>query len=152
GRIGGWLAAGPRGGRREGSGAEHADGAVIQGQSAQVVEVGAERGDVVEHRAVLDRQRPRSTVEDAAACGPGGVAGQGALLQRGRGEVVDGAARIAGSVVAGEGAAADIQRCEVRNRIVDGAALGGRVAGERAATDRQRAEVIVDGAAEFRGV
>src|SRR5262249_44433543 len=72
------------------SGADHADGAVVQGQGTEVVEVGPERGDIVTHVAVLDGQGPVHVVEEAAACGSGGVAGQGASLEGGRVEVVDG--------------------------------------------------------------
>src|SRR5262249_53012462 len=99
-----------------------ADEAVVHRNTAVVVEeVGPEQGQVVEHGAVLDRQRPGSTVEDAAAVGRG-VAGQRALLDVGRAEVVDAAAAIAGGV-AREGAAPDIQRPE--GGVVDAAALSG---------------------------
>src|SRR5262249_31430557 len=125
-----WLAPG---GLEEGSGADHADGAVVEGRDAEVVEVGPERGGVAAHDAVRDRQRPGSAVEEAAACRTGGVAGQGALLECGRGEVVDGSAAVTGRV-GRETTAADRQRPE--GTVVDPSAGGGRVAGENTVTDR----------------
>src|SRR5258707_9890145 len=81
----------------------HADDAVTEEHETGVVDVAAEGGGVAEDGAVFDRQRPGRAVEDTAAIGPGGVAGQSALGDRGRAEVVDGAAAVAGGV-AREGA------------------------------------------------
>src|SRR6516225_6740347 len=69
-----------------------ADDAVVHRDTAVVVEqVSPEQGHVVEHGAVLDCQRSGGGVEDAAAVGCG-VAGQRALLDRGRAGVEDAAA------------------------------------------------------------
>src|SRR5262249_33104051 len=141
-------------GLRERSGVDDTDRAVVQCCNTEVEEVGPQRGDVAAHRAVLDRQRPGSVVEEAAACRPGGVAGQGAFLHRGRAEGVDGAACRPGGV-AGEGAATDVQRPEAMEEqdpgsvVVDGAA---RVAGgggpEGAVADCQRpSKRVIDGTA-----
>jgi len=101
-------------------GPDHADRAVILGQGAQVLDVGPEWGHVVQHRAVLDGQRPGNAVEDAAAAGAARVARQGAFLDRGRTEVVDASTSVAGGV-AREGGALGLQRS--RACIVNAASL-----------------------------
>src|SRR5262249_62107654 len=82
-------------GLRERSGVDDTDRAVVQCCNTEVVEVGPQRGDVTAHRAVVDRQRPGSVVEEAAACGAGRILPrQVAFLHRGRAGVVDGAANV----------------------------------------------------------
>ena len=46
--------------RKEASRVEDADDAVVEEQLAEVVDIGAEGGDVAEDRAVAERQRPPS--------------------------------------------------------------------------------------------
>src|SRR5262249_14318740 len=124
---------------------DDADCAVVEGRDAEVVEVGAEGRDVAAHDAVRDRQRPGSVVEEAAAPRPGGVAGQGALLECGPAEVVDAAAAVAGRV-AREGAAADRQSPECRGVVGDATTEGGGVAAEGAVMHGQ-VIFVVDAAA-----
>src|SRR5262249_45452895 len=135
---------------RDRSRADQADGAVVEGQGAEVVDVGPARGNVAGHAAVLDRQRPESAVIEAAAGGPGGVARQGAVLDGDRATlVVEGAAAVAGRV-AEEGTAADIQR-SVLSVVEDGAAELGGVADEVAVPNRRQRVAAVEEAAPLAG-
>src|SRR5262249_17028960 len=103
---------------------DHSDSAIVQEQGAEVEEVGTEESEVGEQNAVVDGQRCGSGVEDAAAVGAGGVAGKAALLDRGRAEVVDAAARVAGDV-ASEGAVTHHQ--SPGDEVVDAGSISGGV-------------------------
>src|SRR5262249_51466666 len=121
------------------SGTDDADDAGrVYGYGAQVVQVGAERGRIVEHSAAVDHQLPIARILNAAA--NGGSGGESAVQDchgpqprpRAGPRVVNGASIVAGGVV-GESAATDGQRPGL---VGNSGAGEGAVAGQGAALYR----------------